>query len=362
MPNPTWPTRQQYRTVLLASTALAVVAVAAVLAFAWPAARIAPRGLPVGIVGVSPAAQHAVVALDDAQPGGFDFRLYPDADAARSAIEHRTVYGAFAVTTGAVTVLEADAAAPTVAQLLTTAGGRVAEHGRVPLRVVDVVPLSADDPRGTVLSSALLPLTICASVLAAAVAIVMGMRSAWRQVVVLAVVSGVIGLGVYVIAQTFLGALPHEPVASWAALSLTVLAMAVTAAGLAALVGPVGLGLAAAVMVFVGNAFAGTTSAPELLPGAAHHLGQWLPPGAGANLLRSTAYFDGAGSAGHLTVLLVWVVVGSAAAVMGHHTPLGHRSRTRTQAPRHETPDPAGTRLVDTDRPRRMDAGVLQRV
>ena len=362
MQTSTWPTRRQWRTVLLAAIALAVVAVAAVLAFAWPAARIAPRAVPVGVVGVSPAAQHAVAALDDAQPGGFDLRLYPDVAAARSAIEDRTVYGAFAVSTGAVTVLEADAAAPTVAQLLTTAGGRIAAHGGVPLRVVDVVPLSAEDPRGTVLSSALLPLTICASLLAAAVALVLRMRSAWRQGVVLAAASGAIGLGVFLIAQTFLGALPHDAVASWAALSLTVLAMAVTGAGLAALIGPLGLGLAAALMVFVGNAFAGTTSAPDLLPGAAHRLGQWLPPGAGGNLLRSTAYFGGAGSAGHLTVLLVWVVLGSTAAVLGHHTPLGHRARTLARAARHESVDAAGAAPVDADRSPRVDAGVLERV
>ena len=38
-----------------------------------------------------------------------------------------------------------------------------------------------------------------------------------------------------------------------------------------------------------------------------------MPPGAGGQLLRSTAFFDGADAGGHLAVLLVWVAVGLAA-------------------------------------------------
>jgi len=38
-----------------------------------------------------------------------------------------------------------------------------------------------------------------------------------------------------------------------------------------------------------------------------------MPPGAGANLLRSTGFFDGAGSAEHVAVLAVWAALGLAA-------------------------------------------------
>jgi hypothetical protein len=50
-------------------------------------------------------------------------------------------------------------------------------------------------------------------------------------------------------------------------------------------------------------------------------IGQWLPPGAGVNLLRSTAYFQGNGAAGPLNVLIIWTVLGLAAIFTGHHTP-----------------------------------------
>jgi hypothetical protein len=133
-------------------------------------------------------------------------------------------------------------------------------------------------------------------------------------------VSALVAFGAYLIAQTFLGALPHQHFATWADIALTVLAISATTAGLYALIGTAGLALSAALMVFVGNPFSGATSAPDLLPDAVHHLGQWLPPGAGANLLRSSAYFGGNGAGGHLTVILLWVAFGLGAIAVGQHT------------------------------------------
>ncbi len=322
----------QWRQLAIVAVVLPVMIALAVLAFAWPAARIAPRNLPVGVVGATPASQQIVDGLSRAQPGGFDLHLYADEAAARAAIHDRDVYGAFVVTSGEITVLEASAASPTVAQLLTTVGQGLARqvsahaaaegraHVAVGLKPVDVVPSSAGDPRGLVLSSALLPMTICSIIIASVLGLVVGFRPAWRQLVALTVVSAVAGLGAFVIAQSFLGAFPHEYLATWAALSLTLLALSGTTAGLIALLGPAGLGLGAVLMVFVGNPFSGVTSAPQLLPDWVDHLGQWLPPGAGANLLRSTAYFNGNGGAGHLVVLVLWAAFGLSAVVVGHHT------------------------------------------
>jgi hypothetical protein len=335
-----------WRQLVIVAVALPLMIVLAVLAFAWPNARLAPRGLPVGIVGTSPASQQAVAALTRAEPGGFSFSLYADPAAARTAIKDREVYGAFQITPARVTVLEATAASPTVAQLLTSTGQRLdaraaAAHRTrpVPVAVTDVVPISAHDPRGLVLSSALLPLTICSIIMAAAVALMLRFRPAWRQILALLVISATAGLGAILITQGFLGALPHDNGTSWAALALTVLAVSAPAAGLIALIGPLGLGLSAALMIFVGNPFSGATSAPQLLPTAVSHLGQWLPPGAGASLLRSTAYFGGHGSDGHLAVLIVWTLFGLAAIVAGHHAPFPFAAR---RAPAAAQPDSAG--------------------
>ncbi|MFF8401053.1 ABC transporter permease [Streptomyces sp. NPDC015684] len=318
-----------------------------VMAYAWPAARTAPRDLPVGIVGTSTASQGAVESLAHSKPDGFDFHLYPDEVSARSAIRKRDVYGAFVVTPGSVTVLEASAASPTVAQSLGRAGRQLAAHSsqsaadrvaspahgrsahseggkagakepaQIRVRTEDVVQTSPDDPRGVVFSSALLPLTICSIMIALFVAMSLRLRPVSRAMVLI-VMSGAAALGVYVVAQGFLGALPHGHLATWASLALTILAISATTAGVVALVGPAGLGLSAALMVFVGNPFSGSTSAPELLPKAVDEIGQWLPPGAGASLVRDAAYFDGNDTAGHIAVLTLWGVLGLAAVLFGH--------------------------------------------
>jgi hypothetical protein len=344
-----------WRQLTIISVLLPLMIVLAVLAFAWPAARIAPRDLPVGVVGTGLSSQQVVAGLTRGDPGGFDVRLYADESSARSAIEDRNVYGAFAVGTDGITVLEASAASPTVAQLLSTVGQRLAaEHaaasGRprqaVQVRDVDVVALSANDPHGLVLPSALLPLTICGVIMASVIALVLAFRPAWRQIMALIVVSATAGLGAYLIAQGFLGALPDGAVATWAALSLTVLAIGATTAGLIALIGAAGLGLGILLMIFIGNPFSGATSAPELLPAPVGTIGQWLPPGAGANLLRSTAYFNGHGASGHLTVLIIWIVLGLAAIAVGHHVPVRFAAR-RAWKPSAVAAAPAGQPMAE---------------
>jgi hypothetical protein len=340
-----------WRQLVIIAVLLPLMIVLAVLAFAWPAARIAPRGLPVGLVGTGPASQQV---LDGLTRSGFDVRLYADEASARSAIEDRDLYGAFAVGTDSLTVLEASAASPSVAQLLSTAGQRLAA-GRaasgvprqaVQVRDIDVVATAASDPRGLVLPSALLPMTICGVIMASVIALVLGFRPAWRQIMALVVVSATAGLGAYLIAQGFLGALPHEAVATWAALSLTVLAIAAATAGLIALIGPAGLGLGILLMIFIGNPFSGATSAPELLPAPVGTIGQWLPPGAGVSLLRSTAYFNGHGASGHLTVLIAWIALGVVAIAVGHHAPFRFAAR-RTPKPAPAATAPSRNVIAD---------------
>src|SRR5580692_4129448 len=322
-----------WRQLTIIAVLLPLMIVLAVLAFAWPAARIAPRDLPVGVVGTS---EPVLAGLHRSDPGGFDVRLFADEASARAAIQHRDIYGAFAVSRGGITVLEASAASPSVAQLLSTVGQHLGSSRPV---VSDVVPLPAGDPRGLVLPSALLPLTICGVIMASVIGLVLEFRPAWRQIMALIVVSAAAGLGAYLIAQGFLGALPHEAVATWAVLSLTVLAIGATTAGLIALIGAAGLGLGVLAMIFIGNPFSGATSAPELLPAPVGTIGQWLPPGAGASLLRSTAYFGGHGAAEHLTVLLVWIVLGLAAITAGHHAPVRFAAR-RAWKPAAAAPEP----------------------
>ena len=108
--------------------------------------------------------------------------------------------------------------------------------------------------------------------------------------------------------------------------------IAATTAALYELVGFAGIGLTAAVMIFVGNPFSGVTSAPDLLPDPAGAIGRLLPPGAAGSLVRSTAYFDGHGASGPLGVLVTWSVLAAGGIVLGHAR---RERRDATSTPTH---------------------------
>jgi hypothetical protein len=114
------------------------------------------------------------------------------------------------------------------------------------------------------------------------------------------------------VVQGWLDALSGSYWANSGAIALTATAIALTLVGLHALLGPPGIGLGAVVLFLLGNPLSGVASAPEMLPSGWGTLGQLLPPGAGAGLLRSTAFFDGAASGGPLLVLGCWAAGGAA--------------------------------------------------
>ena len=95
-----------------------------------------------------------------------------------------------------------------------------------------------------------------------------------------------------------------------AGLALGVLSALLVMLGLGTMFGKAGLATGAALALLVGNPLSGLTSAPEMLPGGWGTVGQLLPQGATATLLRSTAYFAGSGAAMAIAVLTGWAVAG----------------------------------------------------
>ncbi|MBV7696487.1 ABC transporter permease [Streptomyces sp. TRM70350] len=305
---------------LIAIVALVpLVAALALWAFAWPAARTAPRDLPLGVAG--PAAATAQVEQRLArQQGAFEIHRYADEAAARKAVEDRTVYGALVVTDRGPALLTASAASPTVAQLLQHAVS--AEGAR--LRTVDVVAAPENDPRGAALTASVLPLALAGIAAGSAVSLI-GLRGI-RAVTALVGASALVGVATAAIAHSWLEVLTGDWWAEAATLALSTLAVSGAVAGLAALLGKAGLGLGAGVLMLLGNPFSGAGSAPQMLPEPAGALGQWLPPGAGTTLLRSVSYFDGAAALGPALTLTWWVAVGLGAVL------LGSALKSRTQA------------------------------
>ncbi|MEU5705089.1 ABC transporter permease [Streptomyces aurantiacus] len=329
------PSAQSHRRHIAAVVLLVpVLAALALWAFAWPAARTAPHDLPLGVAGPATATAQVQKQLEGNE-GAFEIHRYADEAAARDAIEDRTVYGAVVVTEQGPELLTASAASPLVAQSLQQAVTRQA--GGAPVKTVDVVPASADDPRGSVLTSSVLPMTL-AGIAAGAVVTLLGLRGR-RAVAALVGAAAVVGTVAALIAGNWLGAFTGSWWSEAVALALSTLAVSAAVAGLAALIGAPGIGLGAFVMMMIGNPFSGASSAPEMLPAPVGTIGQWLPPGAGASLLRSVSFFDGAAATGPAMTLTWWSVVGLGAVLLGSAL----KRRKAATAPVEAAPKPALT-------------------
>jgi hypothetical protein len=161
------------------------------------------------------------------------------------------------------------------------------------------------------LAAAALPLTL-GGVLPALVAVRFFRRRPDLRVASALAVSLVGGMALAAILRFWFGSVPSSYWAVALGLSLGMAATALALVGLAAVFGRLGLGLGAAVVLLLGNPLSGLASAPELLPSGWGTLGQLLPPGASATLLRSTAYFGGAAATEPVVVLSTWVAVGLA--------------------------------------------------
>ncbi|MFM9371059.1 ABC transporter permease [Streptomyces sp. Da 82-17] len=303
------PTRRLIAVLVLVPAVVAL----ALWAFAWPAARTAPRDLPIAVAG-APAAVAGIEQQLERKEGAFDVHRYDDEAAARSAIEDRDVYGAIVATERGPKLLTASAASPVVAQLLQQAATAQAPEG-APLQVDDVVAAPPGDPRGAALGASVLPMAL-AGVAAGAVVTLLGLRGV-RAVLALVGAAALVGIVAAALTHSWLGALTGDWWTEAGVLALTNLAVSAAVAGLAAVLGRAGLTLGALAVVLIGNPFSGVGSAPELLPEPAGALGQWLPPGAGGTLVRSVSFFDGAQAAAPALTLSVWAGVGLLLVLLG---------------------------------------------
>ncbi|MFI7400419.1 ABC transporter permease [Streptomyces sp. NPDC049541] len=322
----TTPARTRTRGPIAVLVLVPLLAALALWAFAWPAARTAPRDLPLGVAGPTAATAQVERQLEQ-NKGAFEIHRYADEAAARDAIEDRTVYGAVVVTPQGPELLTASAASPTVAQLLRQAvAGHAAAEG-TQIRTVDVVAAPANDPRGAALSASVLPLAL-AGIAAGSVVTMTGLRGP-RAVAALIGAASLVGAAAAGIAHSWLGVLTGDWWAEAGVLGLATLAVSAAVAGLGALFGQAGIGIAAGTVMLFGNPFSGAPSAPQLLPEPVGTIGQWLPPGAGTTLLRSVSFFDGAAATGPALTLTWWALVGLGAVLLGHAL----KVRTKTAAP-----------------------------
>ncbi|MBU2668790.1 hypothetical protein KOI35_35295 [Actinoplanes bogorensis] len=298
---------------------LLTVAVSVLLtAFAWPSVRSSLHDVPIAVSGPAPAVAQVTAALDQRMPDAFTVTRVDNTATAEELIRDREVYGAIDLSTGSPQVLTASAGSVQVAQALqsvATALGQ-AQAGAAPaVTVRDVVALPADDPRGAGLAAGALPLVMGGML--AAVLLTNLLRGASRRITGALVFAVTGGLALAAILEFWFGSLDGSYLANAGAIALSIAAVSLTLLGLESLFGYPGFGIGAVVMLLIGNPLSGSTAAPQMLPGWSGTLGQLLPPGAGNQLLRSTAFFDGQGATHSIVVLVSWLALGVVLSVLG---------------------------------------------
>ncbi|HEX6528104.1 MAG TPA: hypothetical protein VF070_49980 [Streptosporangiaceae bacterium] len=304
-----------------------------VTAYAWSATSTAPRNVPVAIAGPARAVALVTGELDTAKPGAFKLLPASTMAQARQDITSRQAYGAILVSgPGRINVLVASGGSPAVTSVLTTMAATMDGVSTRPANVTDIVPTTASDQTGAAFGFTVLPLVL--SSLIAGVVLTLRVPDPSRRAAALAAFGIGGGLVSAAVAHTWLGVIPGNFLPIACAMGLAALAAAAGVSGLAhfgARFGKrhVGLGAGGAIIMLLGNPFSGMSTAPEMLPGIWGFIGQCLPTGASATLLRSVAYFDGARSAGPWTVLGIWAGAGLLLTLTAHR-PIGNSSSPDT--------------------------------
>jgi hypothetical protein len=294
--------------------ALAVAIAVLAIAFALPAARSKPHDVPLGAAGPQAAGGQVADLLQRHAPGSFVLTYYPGEAALRDAIRNRDVYGGISFGPDGRKLLIATGAGPAVAQMLTQLGNGIAQQAGVPLATEDLAAPTARDPRGMGLAAATLPITL-AGMLPAVALVMLLRREVWTRFAAVVVFSGLAGLTIAALLRYAFGSIDQNLWGVAGGLTLGVLAAGLSMLGLGSLFGRTGLVVGALVALLLGNPLSGLTSAPEMLPSGWGTLGQWLPQGANATLLRSTAFFGGAGATTAMVVLTCWILAGMALTV-----------------------------------------------
>ena len=265
-----------------------------------------PRDLQVGVVGPAPLA--AAVA----KQVGFELVPFADEAAARDAIDHRSIEGAFISAPGGPTLLVVPAAGVAMAAGLTNAFGAGAAVAHQKLTVVQVHPLPPGDSGGATSFLVVMALVV-GGYLAATISLVFGGGATrHRRLLALAIVSFVGSFVTDLIAGPVIGALPSSKfLALWAVFLLVMTAVAFSTAGLQTLFGPAGTLIVVVVFVIFGAPAAGGTVPSAFLPEFWRMFGPYLPAGAGTTVVRNTVYFGGNEIGISLLVLAAYLVAGA---------------------------------------------------
>ena len=315
---------------IVVGVGLAAVVLVVLLAFIWPSVTSTVHGVRVVVAGPSAVTKPLEAQLTKKLGDTLDLKTVGSRAAAVTQIERREVYGAIVV--GAdPEVLTASAASPVVSGLLGTVATQLqtqlqaaadaqaqaagAAAPTVTVKVTDVVPLASTDARGSGIAASSFPLVLGGMV--GGVGIGMVVKGIARRLVAVTAYAIVGGAALAAVLEGF-GVLHGNYLVDAAAAALSLAAIAGPVVGARALFGMPGLVVGPILFLLFANPISSAATPKEFLPGPWGEVGQWLPPGAAATLMRDLSYFPQADTLFPWLVLGGWTVLGYLLAALAH--------------------------------------------
>ena len=268
-----------------------------------------PHDIKVGLAGPAPMLEQLSTAFASNAPGAFQFTTYASEDAARTAIDDRSVDGAIVVSAGGPRLIVAGAAGDAVVGVITGAFTNVFKAQGQALTVETVHPFASADPHGLILFFVVLAVVVSTLVAMAG----FGLRSQSGfglrliMVVVYAVLAALVGMGM---ARWIAG---DYGSGFWVATALVALgsaAIGAVVAGSARLLGAPGVVLAAIIVVLLDLVSSGGPLGSNLLPDFYRWLAPGMPVAQLYSAMRSALYFDNGGIGMPVAVLGAWLAGG----------------------------------------------------
>jgi hypothetical protein len=236
-------------------------------------------------------------------------------------IDNQDVYGGLVPGPKSDELLVASAGGVGVSGALADIFHQLSARTGRPLRVVDVKPLPAGDPRGLSGFYLVVGWTVGGYLVASALSISTGARPVNRRravvrlvsLAVYAVVSGIAGAAItYGIAK----GTPHHFWELAGTGALLVFGVGAVTMALQIVSGIIGIAIAVLLFVVLGNPSSGGAYPAPVLPPFWAAIGRWLPPGAGVEAFRSIGYFGSAKVGFSLAVLAGYAVLGTAVSLL----------------------------------------------
>ena len=273
-----------------------------------------PHDIPVGLVGPDPAVQQISSSFGANAPGAFQFTTYASEQDARAALDDRTVDGVLILGSGTLIVAgaEGDGATGVITAAFTNA---FQAQGKA-LTLETVHPFPSGDAHGLILffvvvATLISTLASQAILLATGKAVGLGLRLGLT-----AVYGVLVGLTAMGMATWISGGYGDGFWAAAGLVALASMALGAMVGGLARLLGPPGIGLAALLML-LSLVSSGGPVGSQLLPDFYRALAPWTIAAQVYSALRGALFFGGAALAGPIAVMAGWLVVGFALIWLG---------------------------------------------